>query len=357
MRCNVREDEVRLFDAIYEGRIGSICERCAIIENIPLIKKPQTSQLRESEKGVNVYDRMKRLSGIRDEKGEEIYFREDKLNELDKNPELEIPEKEKLNLINHFHWEIMKNRRRKGLSQQQLAEILGESEIAIQMIEKEKLPENVEVLIKKLEQFFQIRLRKVSEINRILEQKKKEDRPVLLDIAGRELDIIPEEEIFEIESKDFEVEGGDINELKNLEKSREKKGIKLWEEPEDSFEIPEGDFEVKKVNLSQVKIADLKEIHRRKIEATRQEQKEEQERIEERQRMIEAEREKKQRLIEQKKEELRLRREKESGELDKVLGGRELLEKKEQEDERKRLGKKSIINDFKVIEEFEEELI
>ena len=35
-RCNVNEDEVRLFDAIYEGRMSSLCERCSIIENIPI---------------------------------------------------------------------------------------------------------------------------------------------------------------------------------------------------------------------------------------------------------------------------------------------------------------------------------
>ena len=60
----------------------------------------------------------------------------------------------------------MKNRRRKGLSQAQLAEVLGESEAVIQMIEKANLPENAGVLVKKLEQFFQIRLRKITEMEK-----------------------------------------------------------------------------------------------------------------------------------------------------------------------------------------------
>ena len=55
--------------------------------------------------------------------------------------------------------------------------------------------------------------------------------------------------------------------------------------------------------------------HRKKIETTRQEKIEEQRKIEERQGLIEA-----------RKEELRLRREKESEDIDRILGGAELLE-------------------------------
>ena len=61
--------------------------------------------------------------------------------------------------------------------------------------------------------------------------------------------------------------------------------------------------DIKKANLGNITIADLKELHRKKLEATKQEQLEEQRRIEERQKLIEA-----------RKEELRLRREKESKE-------------------------------------------
>ena len=67
VRCNVDGGEVRLFDAIYEGRMAKICERCSIIENVPIIKKPGGSQLKEAEMGrVGVYDRMKRMSGLKD---------------------------------------------------------------------------------------------------------------------------------------------------------------------------------------------------------------------------------------------------------------------------------------------------
>ena len=194
-RCGVNGTEVRLFDGVYEGRMANLCERCSIVENIPIIKKPAASQLKESERGVEgVYDRMKRMSGVREEKGDETYFQEDKLQELEKHPELELPERDSLNLIEYFHWEVMKNRRRRGMSQKQLAESIGESEVAIQMIEKAKLPENAESIIRKLEQLFQVKLRNVSEMERMLSSRAGIKEPILLGEDGRELEIIPEDE-------------------------------------------------------------------------------------------------------------------------------------------------------------------
>jgi len=304
IRCGINENEVRLYDAIYEGRMSSICERCSIIENVPIIKKPAASQLKESEKGIGVFSRMKRLAGIKDEKPEDVYFREDRLKELESNPELEMPEQEKLNLIEHFHWEIMKNRRRKGLSPEKLAEALGESSVVIQMIEKGKLPENAEGLIRKLEQFFQINLRKITETEKFFEKQKKE--PVLLDEKGNELEVVPEEEITIVESEKESSLKEDTSEreLNNLDKKRDLSGI----------DLEKGEFDISKVNLNEIKISDLRELNRKKIEATRQEKLEEARRIAEREKLIEA-----------RKEELRLLKEKEKTELDKVLGGTELI--------------------------------
>src|SRR3989338_963222 len=305
-RCRIREDEVKLFNAIYEGKMDFLCERCAIIENIPIIRKPDTSQLKESERGIGVYERLRKINGIKLGKKPSSFFREDRLKELEKNPEKELPEKEKLNLIEHFHWEVMKARRRKGLSQKQLANAISESEIAIQMIEKAKLPENSESLIRKLEQFLRIPLRKITETDRILERNIERKEPILLDEFGNELEKIPEPEIeYKVEIKE------DIFE-KGYDKEKEV-------------------FDIHKADLSNTKISDLLAMRRRKIQVTKQEKIEEQKKIEERKKLIEA-----------RKEELRLLKEKESEELDKILGGKEILKKKKQED---------------IIEEFEDELV
>jgi len=302
VRCDIDGERVRLFDAIYLGKVEKICERCSIIENIPLIKRPDALKLKESERG-RVYDRMRRLSGMEEQhKREDGLFRGDRLRQLDTKPELEIPEKNKLNLIDHFDWEIMRNRRRKGLSHEQLAQALGgESAIAIAMIEKGKVPENAENLIKKLEQFFQIRLRNLREVDRFMLEKERAKKPVLLDREGRELKRIPESEPEVIES-DIEVneeESKEILDLRGIDKEK-------------------SEFDIKRANLSQVRIGDLKDLHRKKIESTKKEREEEKIKLSEKQKLVEA-----------RKEELRFMRERDSRELDSRLGGAELLKKNE----------------------------
>ncbi len=351
IRCDVDGEEVRLFDAVYEGRMGKICERCSIIENVPIIKKPDSAKLRESEKGVGVYERMKRLSGIKDLGKEKTFFREDKLKELDKNPILELPEKERLDLVYHFHWEIMKNRRRKGLSQKQLAEEISESEIAIEMIEKAKFPENAEALIRKLEQFFQVKLKKPS-FEELMKVRRKDSKPVLLDLEGKELDFIPEPEIEKI---DEEVEEEEPEIHCKVEMKRDSEVPLLDDEavvecrierPTHSLEVNEeikeepklddrGGLDIHKTNVERVTIGDLRDLHRKKIQASRQERIEEQKKIEYRQRLVEA-----------RKEELRLMRERESRELDKEIGGIELIGIE-----------KDGIQDSEVVQEFDEELV
>ncbi len=319
-RCGVSGEEVRLFDAVYAGRIEKICERCSIIENIPIIKRPDASRLKESERGVRVYDRMKRLSGIKEQKKDESFFIEDKLKQLDAMPKLELPERNKLNLIEHFHWEIMRNRRRKGLSHEKLAENLGESSIAIAMLEKGRLPENAEGLIRKLEQFFQVRLRNISEADRDMQEKARARKPVLLDKEGHELQRIPEPEPEIIEKSIEEI---------NKEKSEEILDLS-------GIDREKAEFDIEKANLSQIRISDLRDLHRKKIEATKQEREEEKRRITEKEKLVEA-----------RKEELRAMRERESKKLDNILGGTELLNSEKTIEE---------LEDSEKIEEFEDEL-
>jgi ribosome-binding protein aMBF1 (putative translation factor) len=428
-RCDVNESEIRLFDSIYEGKMASLCERCAIIENIPIIKKPSTNQLKDSENKPPT----KRFQ--QKEQQEKTFFINDELNQLEQNPERELPEENKLNLIEHYHWEIMKNRRRKGLTQKQLATALGESEIAIQMIEKNKPPENTERLINKLEQFFQMRLRKVTEME--IYMREKEKQPSLLDEHGQSIEIIPEpESVFIEEEPEPEIP---TNEINSYEESKELERIKQnypEEQEEDLFkqkyypiikkpeihckveikkdsetplldneavvecrvesqsEInhqqsqnqqqtynqqshshpqqqtqPIQDLDLRKTNLNKITINELKDMHRRKVEVTKQEQIDEQRKIEERQRIMEALRERdrikqeqklqqeqlerdklqqqNQQLAQQRKQELELRKQRESKDIDSFLGGSELLGN----------SNNKRIEDSEKVKEFDKELI
>tara|TARA_Y100000310_G_scaffold343979_1_gene454338 strand:- start:1481 stop:2692 length:1212 start_codon:yes stop_codon:yes gene_type:complete len=173
-RCEKTDKEIRLLDAIYENDIVKICDKCAIIEGIPVIKKPSTSQLRDSERFSPVYERLNRISGLKnqEEKHESVL---NQLKNIEEHPELTAPEEKRpFSLIENFHWQVMRARRNRGLSQKQLGWAIGESEMAIKMIEKSELPEDAEKLIRKLEQFFQIKLRERTEAEIREEELKKE---------------------------------------------------------------------------------------------------------------------------------------------------------------------------------------
>lgn len=176
-RCGRSSEEVRLFEGVYSNEIVVSCERCSLIEGIPIIKIPSTDQLRNSEKGVHVYQRMKRLAGFGAANNPEKSVSEE-LKELEEHPELEVPEEAPVKLVDNFHWIIQHERRLKGLTQRQLADNIGESEKAIQLIERNNLPENSLPVLKKLEQFFRIVL--------VRESPKEERRkPYELRAAGR----------------------------------------------------------------------------------------------------------------------------------------------------------------------------
>ena len=354
-RCGTSADEIRLFDAILNGKMSILCERCSIIENILIIKKPDASQLSDSEKAYKVYERMKMLAGIEYKRKDDTFFREDRLNLLDAKPELELPQKEKLNLLNNFHWDVIKNRRRKGLSHKQLAIAIGESEIAIEMIEKGKLPENVELIINKLEQFFQARFRKIDPSKLV---KTGDEKPILLDEQGNELSFIPEDEIEIIDNTDYEksIDGEKLENTISLSNQNEnsfllqqnqssspsieeKQPFSLTKTSEDGEEF----FDIKKANTSNISIGDLQVVHRKKVEATRLEQIEEQKKIEERRKILLALRERDRLKLEDAKiieenEKIKLeeetkklaeeKRKQESDELDSYLGGSELLDDK-----------------------------
>ena len=374
-RCGITQDRAQIFDAITDFELMRICERCAIIENIPLIKKPDTQQLKQFEKNISVNQRLRNLQGMREQpqKKSQTFFREDKLKELDKNPAKQLAERDKLNLIDNFHWELMKIRRRKGYSHKQLAEILGESALVLEMIEKGRLPDNSENIIRKLEQFFQIRLRKISAMERMIAQSEK--KPVIINEQGINLQDIPED-TFEIEDEantapkkslfqkmfPFFNSGNKSNTASETpattsmqNNSQVPVSAPQKSPPPNPFLSIEEDIDIKKIRAIQapITVGDLKAVHKKKIEVTRQEKIDEARSIEERKKIMQAQREQerlriqerkdreeearkkldehRQKMIEEKRKELQARREKELNDIDNRLGGLELLDKKDQE--------------------------
>jgi ribosome-binding protein aMBF1 (putative translation factor) len=303
-KCGAKESEARLFDAISEGKMVSICESCSAVDNIPIIKEMDQKRYMDNERErISIENRLKRRFGLREDikkeekKEDTLKEKLDKIKESQKTDQLQ---KKPLILVEHFHWELMRGRRSKKITQQQLAEAIGENETSIHMLEKGQIPKNSEVLLRKLEKYLGIRLIKPSREELMQGPRTK---PVLLDGEGRILDQIPEPEQ-NIEKKkevieEFEAEM--VSEKKRDEqKNREKPN----------------DFDVRNVDPRAITIQELRELHKKRVQVTKQEKVEEQKRIEQRQSFIEA-----------KKEELRLLKEKQSKEIDKKLGGKELLKK------------------------------
>lgn len=181
--CGISEEKARLFDVITKEGIVKMCKKCASNEDIPLIKKrPKNSYFAYNKfnKRETVYERLSRISGVdsKNRKSEkekaELKKQETTLKDLvDKNYQKNISKEPKPDfLINNFHWIIMRKRRLKHITQEQLAKAINEPKAAIRMIEKGILPRGVYNLIEKLEKYFDVRLTQ-KEFSKKIEIKPK----------------------------------------------------------------------------------------------------------------------------------------------------------------------------------------
>jgi ribosome-binding protein aMBF1 (putative translation factor) len=167
-KCGISDKKVQLCDAITKDGVIKICEKCAGMADFPIIRKPTTFQLKEIERKPTIYERLSKMAGIKfdkekAEKKEYLIKQETSLREIvDKNyQEREKPEKTaRADLVDNFHWIIMRARRSKKLTQKQLAEAVRETEIAIKKAEEGALPDDKGKLLKKIQDYLGINLYK-----------------------------------------------------------------------------------------------------------------------------------------------------------------------------------------------------
>ncbi len=170
--CGLESSKERLFEVVSKNGVIHLCSNCAKKENFPVVRRPTTFQLKEAEKNTNkgFYERVKEERERRDKKSTqnlEIAKREKQdvsLREIvDRNYEEKMKDMEKrprLDLIDNFHWTIMRARRAKKISRERLAQEISESVAAIKMAEQGILPEDDYRIVNKIESFLNIRLRK-----------------------------------------------------------------------------------------------------------------------------------------------------------------------------------------------------
>ena len=172
-KCHVPETKALLFDAILPDGIVKICSKCSPEEDIPIIKDTLFQKI---EKQQTVRERLSKLSGINNV--EKASFKLKEKNELRKlvNDNYIFKENLKLkeDLIRNFHWVVLRARRLKHLTQEQLAQEINEPGIVIRKIETGTAPEKRDIIIK-LEKCLNIRLTIKSEVQESSEIKEEFD--------------------------------------------------------------------------------------------------------------------------------------------------------------------------------------
>jgi len=171
-KCRIPETKALLFDAITPDGIVKICGKCSAKEDILMVRDPVFPK---PEKKITMYERLSRISGVNMDNKTDLDL--EKKNELKKVVDSTFIFRENLelkkDLIHNFHWVVMRGRRMKHLTQEQLAQEINEPEMLIRKIETGFAPERIDVIIK-IEKYLGISIRKHSVEKELLEMPETE---------------------------------------------------------------------------------------------------------------------------------------------------------------------------------------
>ena len=172
-RCGIDEEKAVLFEAISNEGIVKICEDCVRETGMPLIRRPTDSQINKAQNPESVYDRLSYMAGINAKEhkeklhgvgsSERVVLRQDTTfrDLVDRNYEKKFGvgvREQRPDLVDNFHWVIMRARRFKKMSPEQVAVAIGESEDAVKMAEAGALSEDYDKLISKLQSFLGVKI-------------------------------------------------------------------------------------------------------------------------------------------------------------------------------------------------------
>lgn len=151
-KCGVSGEQKRLFDVISDDGIVKICEKCFLEESLPIVHKPEKFDFKEVEQKQTVYERLSRVAGI--DKSKEVKPEDENLREIVEenfNKNVFKNKNKRDDLVDNFHWILMRARRAKKLTQEQFARGIGESVSAVKFAEQGIIPDGNLNFIEKLE--------------------------------------------------------------------------------------------------------------------------------------------------------------------------------------------------------------
>ena len=169
--CEISEEKAFLYEGVAKEGFVNVCRGCYVRNEIPLI---DTKKLEPGfEKRMSVRERLMNLSGVRRPEMEKLKLGKtvpkqeevtlNKLIEQNFKKNLSEDKKEYDDLVENFHWIVMRRRRMRKLNQEQFAKAIFEPVIVIEHLEKKMLPKDYTNLIKKIQSFLGINLFKGQE--------------------------------------------------------------------------------------------------------------------------------------------------------------------------------------------------
>lgn len=163
--CGSEEGRVKLFDVISSSGIVKLCSGCLSGDAVPL-KVPTEKQINSINKSGTLYQRLSREAGINPEEHKKSFFGNKSQEDLrkqevnlrllldrsnDAQGKTEVLPQRRDDLIENFHWVIMRARRAKKFTITQVAKEIGETEASIKLAEQGVLPEGDYRIVSKLE--------------------------------------------------------------------------------------------------------------------------------------------------------------------------------------------------------------
>ncbi|MEK6934193.1 MAG: helix-turn-helix transcriptional regulator [Nanoarchaeota archaeon] len=143
------ERQIKLVEAIEEGKIVNVPEDYAVREGLPILRRSKSEEIIKDVKGEKSLD-VKDLRGV---DRREIFGLNYKKPWRKRNDVID-------SLFDNFQWTITAKRRQLGLTRKKLAEAIGSNEEDIKMIENGVLPSDDFVLVSKIQDYLGINLRK-----------------------------------------------------------------------------------------------------------------------------------------------------------------------------------------------------
>jgi len=248
--CDVSEERAMLYEGVAKEGFVSVCRKCYLKNEIPLIEKKKLEN--GSEKRMSVRERLMKISGVKRKPMPELSLDKPKSKEenLDKIVEENFKKtisKEPVvygDLVPNFHWIVMRKRRMKKISREELAKNIFEPVVAIESLEKGSLPKDYLGFIKKIESALDVSLLKINkpffDPEKLAEESKISTGLTISDlkeIFDKEVAKKPRLKKKDLTEEEIDPEDIDINKIQEIV------GVPIEEVPEPEIEEDEEDLD------------------------------------------------------------------------------------------------------------------